>query len=720
MENSLAYNEILYLKRKELNLSKKKMAKFLGVSSFLYGYYEAGYIKPNKKAIENISKALDVDYATFFEDMRSYPVEIIEEEKGIAVWFRKKISKLWAKLVLVGFTLISIGIICVGCYEYNYVTNNSRSFYSEKYLEVVDGIREKGGQTYSLLHEFERPEIHYSIDNKFISITGSTNDYSIRSLNAYVNYKNTNSSVYYIVPNLAENSLVSLDVQYVDYLNLTKYISSFTVNYGKFYIDEYVMLENGENLDKESSLYKEVQSKMSEYVDNIKSDFNLLLKEKLGLSYDFYDEILQDHAKGASVNVEREIRSLALIFSGIGLTGLFLFTIIFSFFFAIKNTKSKNTMSLELASDNLVINNDEDNEIKEEVKVEEKQELVIKEKESKNEESYDYTKPIGRRTPKKDIRFFPFIPETVFEIIGIILVMLGSIRIIYMIYYIFAGDGINYEVYDQISKGLFSTFTIGMFLLYFIDFDIYLDDKRSLRNLFGYLLVFIGLYVSECILVEYLIRMRGLFTIVGEKYIIPNNFGSIAGYFAIMFFLFYNPKFLTTKKRTIIFRSLSIIPILWIFIMTLIFENYKSWGWDLPLWGKYFFNSERPQFSILCVCYLVGLYFIRLFFKHRYGEENAKKFFCGNRFYFIKNIFICLLVALIAIFEYILKDSNTNIKGIGNYYQIAYLIPILFFYHPHHGSRNKGVDYLTLGLYGFFLCFGYIIAGLIVLGLLLR
>ncbi len=711
METTLAYNEILYLKRKELNLSKRKMAKFLGVSTFLYKYYEAGYIKPNKKSIKSISEALNIDYASFFEDIRSYPTQIEEEEKGIAIWFRKIISKLWAKLTLVGFTLVSIGVICLGSYEYNFVLNNSRSFYSEKYLEVVDKIREKGGETYSLLHEFKRPEIHYSIDNKLISITASSEDYSIRSFNAYINYKNENSSVYYIVPNLADDSLISLNVQYIDYLNLTKYISSFTINDGIFIMDEYLMLENGENVDIDSSLYKEVQEKMQEYVNDVKSDFNLLIKEKLELDYDFYDEILIDHAKGANLNLEKEIMSLSLIFSGIGLTGLFLFTIIFSFFFGIKDTKSKNTTSLELVNDDANLNLEENNDKK---SIEKNQNTI------KNNEDFNYSKPLTHRTPKKDIRIFPFIPETVFEIIGIILIMLGSIRIIYMIFYIFAGEGIDQEAFNQVSNGLFSTFTIGMFLLYFIDFDIYLDDKRSLRNLFAYILVFIGLYISECLLIEYLERMRGLFTLFGEKYIIPNNFGTISCYFAIMYFLFYNPKFLINKKRTIIFRSMSIIPILWIFITTLFFENYKAWGWDLSLWEKYFLNSERPQFSILCVFYLVGLYFIRLFFKHRYGEENAKKFFNGNRFYFIKNIFVCILVALIALVEYILKDANTDIKGIGNYYQIAYLIPILLFYHPHHGPRNKGVDYLTLGLYGFFLCFGYIIAGLIVIALLLR
>lgn len=700
MKKTLAYNEILYLKRKELNLSKRKFAKYLNVSSFLYRYYEAGYIKPSKKAIANISKKLNIDYESYFEDIRSYPKPIEEEEKGIAIWFRKLISKVWVKIVLGSFLLGSIGFMSYAFYDYNYVINNSRTFYSSKYLEVVDAIREKGSDTYSLMHEFNRPEIHYSVDNKLISITGSKEDYSIRSFNAYVNYKNDDSSVYYIVPNLAEESIISLNVQYTDYKTLSKYTSSFTLNHGKFFMDDYVFNEDGSDLEKDNPVYSEVQEKMAQYVDNVKDDFNLLLKEKLGLNYDFYDEILIEHYEGAEINLKREIGSLIMIFSGIGLTGLFLFVIIFSFFFGIKDTKSKSTISLELVDDSF---NLETSKLKDE-----------------NVITKGNSRELTYRTPKKDIKFFPFIPETVFEIIGIILIFLGSIRVIYTIVYIFAGQGINQELYNQVSSGLFSFFTMGMFLLYFIDFDIFLDDKRSLRNIFAYVIVFFGLYVSECILIEYLERMRGLFTLFGEKYIIPNNFGTISLYFMIMYFLFYNPKFLTTKKRTIIFRSLSIIPIAIIFVMSLLFENYKAWGWDLTLWQKYFLNSERPQFSILCVLYLVGLYFIRLYFKHRYGETNAKIFFNGNRFYFIKNFFICLLVGFIALIEYLLKDANTDIKGIGNYYQIVYLIPILFFYHPHHGSRTKWVDYLTLGLYGLFLCFGYIFAGLIVLSLLLR
>lgn len=126
-----------------MNLSRRQFAKFLNVSSFLYRYIEAGYIKPSRKAINNISKALNIDYESYFNDIRSYPKQIEEEEKGVAIRFRKLISKLWVKISLGVLLLGSIGVLSYGCYDYGYVINNSRSFYSSEYLEVVDGIREK-------------------------------------------------------------------------------------------------------------------------------------------------------------------------------------------------------------------------------------------------------------------------------------------------------------------------------------------------------------------------------------------------------------------------------------------------------------------------------------------------------------------------------------------------------------------------------------------------
>ncbi len=692
-----SYNELLYQKRMEKGMSKREFARFLGVPTLFYRYYENGYVKPGKKYVERISDKLGIDYSLNFVGAASYPSELPEEMTKFEKWYRRLLSKLWVKIVLVVFLLLSITTIGVSFYKNNEITSHADQYYSEKYLQFVSEVKEKGSMTFSLLHELTRPEIHISDDEKYVSISTSSETFAIRDLNAYIRYKGDDYSIYYIVPNSAKGATEYLMVQYIDYVNLEKYISSFNIVDSKFVFTDSITLENGNPVESSAEIYQTVKEKMLSKIENVNTDLTSLIKEKTGMEYDFYNELLIDHKEGANKNLFAEIMSLAMGIIGIGLTGLFLFAILFSFFFGIKEEKKKlelgriDTMSIE--SENKTRGSPN----------------TVTEKQKEN-----------IAMMKKDIPFFPFLPETVLEIIGICLIALGSVRIFLNLEMLFYSSGVTQEMYNQTSTNLFRLFTVGMFLLYFIDFDIFLDDSRSLRNFFLYGIVFFGLYFIECILIEYLAKTRGLIFILRDYYVVPNNFGTISCYFGIMFFLFYTPKNINTKKKTIIFRLMCLIPIAWIIASSVIFENYKAMGLDFNTWQVYFFDSERPQFSLLCVSYLVGLYLIRLYFKKKYGQEAAKRFFNGNRFYYIKNIFICLIVAAIAVNEYCLRNYTSNIKGIGSYYQIVYLIPMLLFYHPHLGKRCKPLDYFTLILYGLFFSFGYLLAAILILAMVMR
>ncbi len=692
-----SYNELLYQKRMEKGMSKREFAHFLGVPTLFYRYYENGYVKPGKKYVERISDKLGIDYSLNFVGAASYPSELPEEMTKFEKWYRRLLSKLWVKIVFVVFLLLSITTIGVSFYKNNEITSHADQYYSEKYLQFVSEVKEKGSMTFSLLHELTRPEIHISDDEKYVSISTSTETFAIRDLNAYIRYKGEDYSIYYIVPNSAKGATEYLTVQYIDYVNLEKYISSFNIVDSKFVFTDSITLENGNPVESSTEIYQAVKEKMLSKIENVNTDLTSLIKEKTGMEYDFYNELLIDHKEGANKNLFAEIMSLAMGIIGIGLTGLFLFALLFSFFFGIKEEKKK----LELGRIDTMSTESENKTRGSPNTVTEKQKENI-------------------AMMRKDIPFFPFLPETVLEIIGICLIALGSVRIFLNLEMLFYSSGVTQEMYNQTSTNLFRLFTVGMFLLYFIDFDIFLDDSRSLRNFFLYGIVFFGLYFIECILIEYLAKTRGLIFILRDYYVVPNNFGTISCYFGIMFFLFYTPKNINTKKKTIIFRLMCLIPIAWIIVSSVIFENYKALGLEFNTWQVYFFDSERPQFSLLCVSYLVGLYLIRLYFKKKYGQEAAKRFFNGNRFYYIKNIFICLIVAAIAVNEYCLRNYTSNIKGIGSYYQIVYLIPMLLFYHPHLGKRCKPLDYFTLILYGLFFSFGYLLAAILILAMVMR
>ncbi len=665
MEYKMSYNEYLYNKRLELNMSRKDFAKYLHIPHLFYHYYEIGYVKPSKWAVKKISQALNEDFSLYLEGISSYPIELEEPESRFEKWYRHILSKKITKYILLISILLSSLLTFYGFNKYAYTMANASEFYSSQYVEFVHQVRKKGSITFSLLHETARPEIHESSDTKFVSISTSSNDYAIRSLNAYINYKDTKSSTYYIVPNIAEDSLTKLEVQYVDYKSLIKYMSSFTIQDGQFILSEAMTTESNEKIDEVT--YLSVQEKMKAHVNEVYSDFTNMIKNTLGMDYSF-KTLLEDHCAGATNNLFTEISSLGAGYIGICFIAGFLFLYLFSIFFG-KNKYRTN-------------------------------ENVIEIKTPKKE----------YKEPKKDMRFFPFIPETVFEIVGIFLILFGSIRVIINVNMLFYNTGMTQVTYDNASKQLFIYFTVGMFLLYFIDFDIYMGDKRSIRNFFMYFFIFFGLYFIETTLVNYLTKTRGITTFVTQYVNVPNNFGTIACYFGIMFFLFYTPEFINTKKRTIIYRLLSIVPIVWILITTFIHLNAKSIGIKGNIWIDYFFTTERPQFSFLCITYLVGLYFIRLFIKHKYGEEQSKKIFTGNKYFFIKNILVCIIICLIALEEYLNRNISTNVRGLGQYYQIIYLVPFLLFYHPHLGKRSKIVDYFTMSLYTLFISIGYIVA----------
>ena len=100
---------------------------------------------------------------------------------------------------------------------------------------------------------------------------------------------------------------------------------------------------------------------------------------------------------------------------------------------------------------------------------------------------------------------------------------------------------------------------------------------------------------------------------------------------------------------------------------------------------------------------------MRLFFTIRFGENRARTFFNGNKFLWIKNIMVCTIIVIIGLVELSLKNNPTAHKlGLGLYWNILFLIPLLLFYHPHKGPRNIILDWTTLLLYILAISFSYV------------
>ena len=665
-----SYNTYLYNKRNELGLKRRKFARMLKVPLFKYRLIENGYTKPSKKIVNKINNALDVDYSIYLTGESSYPTELPEKEKSaLSAFLYGILANKVVRIILISLSVIFLSLFVTFRILSAYNDNHQEKFYSGDVVDLKELVVEKGSVNFSITGDTRFPQLSKKITDseahteKLTMISSSYSD---------INFKLRFSTYYWcddyrivLIFNTMTDESILYDTQVFIYsssktfnntLKINKYDGSITYSY---------------NYDD----YSDAMGYLDSFINSndLYEDYNEVIKEYSEYDFDFENEILPSYSKSDSTYSNIIFTQGLIYLLSMVLGALSIFMTAYAFIYGSKGRKAQTFEHSDSFIDNKLY------------------------------------KPL-----KSDIRFTPFLPETVYEIIGIIIVAIGSFRII-----MYASS------FNQYSSGsisiagneLLTLRMLGMFLLYFVDFDLFMDDKRVLRNIVLYPLLFLVIYYVEAAIMTYLANSNSLILNQFTTFLMPNPFGSVTCYFLIMVLLFFTPKSIKKKGWLIAYRLLSIIPIAYIFISFFLFNSEFFFNWKIDnYWVRYFFDSERLPFSILAVSYLVGLYLLRLYFKHKYGEENARRYFNGNKFLLIKNIFISIVVIIVWIVDLSLSGNSELTKiGIGCNGLLIILVPLLMLYHPHKGPRNLAVDYTTLALYVFSISYAYVIAALIVL-----
>ena len=659
-DEDISYNYFLYKKRLEHNLSIRKFAKLLKISKFRYKLIENGYIKPSKKDIKKINDYFNIDFNYYLESIRSYPTEL-DNKKYLKItnFLYHIFNYKKTRITLLVITLLSLISFIVSFAIVNHYDSSRIRAYEPKVKEFNDALIEKGDVSFSLF-DFTYPEISKNIDmegeNERSVIISSKYNSSLLAIDFetiiwYGNYR------FILSYEEITNGIIHWDVDQLEYDRFVSYGYEVTELNGTFYVPE-----------ASNTGSKVLLELLNGYEFDIYEDFDTLIKEKLDLNYTF-TEITSSISETKKIISTWEI-PLLLITAFSLITFLFFF---FVFCYASIYRKNKDERIIFNHSDEL---------------------FGIR---------YE-NKPV-----KKDMRFFPFIPETLIRILGIILVIIGSGRLI-----IYAQIAYSYsDANIAQANSYYSIQLIGMFIIFFLNFDIYMDDTRLFRNLLLYPMAFFMIYLVEAGLMNSIMAEKSILSLSLARVTLPNPFSSATCYFLLMFFLFFTPNYIKSKKKLIIFRSLAIIPILFIIVSFILGNldtlfNYKYDGY----WFKYFFRGDRFSISLLAISYLVSLFFLRLFYKKKYGEKNAFKLFMGNKYLFIKNILACGLVTIIWIFELIFaKNDLMNKLGIGLNTHLIILVPILLLYHPHKNARNTKVDVTLITIYIALLTIIYLATG---------
>ena len=671
----ISYNIFLFNERKKLNMSRRDFAKMLHISWLKYCAIENGYVKPNKKNILSINEALGIDFTPYTLANSSYATILPEKEKRpIVKKFYDFLGSTKFRIAMAILFALSIASVVTAIIFTDKYETNSRDFHEEKVTELYDAVIANGTATFDLLNAFVRKEVYEESLNKLITIKAHLHDSDISDMEFKIDTWTDEyrlSLVFISTRAFLTNIVLPVTRLYKTPTIIAKYVDYRTNDYFEIRVEEYSK-DSFEIVKYKSSLIStDMEFVEEEFIyacevishemQTYNQDFEDLIDNLLYMKVDLYEDIMM-----AMIRTNKTIKILeniteVMYLSGVIMTLLTLFGFIYSTLFRTKNG--------------------------------------ICEFEFSNDTSF-YHKETNK-VMKKDISFTPFLPETLLELIGIAIVFVASFRM--LIYFGFALGvyQVTFEQVKEVNNVFMPIFYVGMFLLYFIDFDKFMGDKRTIRNIFMYFLLFIGLYVIEIYLLSF-IRMKEsvVFSMV-EMFTFPNMFGTISMYFLIMFLLFFTPKFINNKRRLVIFRLLSLIPTLLIFAMYFIFKSANYfWGWNLSVDVLYIFDSERIAFSFLCVFYLYGLFFLRLYFKKKYGDKEAQRFFNGNRYIFIKNILMCVIIGVVAIVEFLLRYNKTaNQLGLGQSYYIYILIPLVLFYHPHKGDRKTVLDWIITALY---------------------
>ncbi len=660
-EENISYNYFLYRKRIELKLSIKKFAKLLNIRPLHYRLIEFGYIKPNKNDIIRISEYFNIDYNYYLEDIRNYPTEL-ENKKYMKLtnFLYHLFNKRKVRITFLIIAIISLIALTSSLIAGNKIGSTSLITQEENIKELNKGLKEKGDWNFSLF-DFKYPQISevYTYDNyeKAVIIkdinSDTTTDLKFQEIIWTDDYR-------YVIKysSYEEDNIYNWMVYEYDYTTGKETLDIITET-----ADEFNISKNYNNHDFVRDYFSH---------NNIKDDFTNLMHNKLEINTTF-EEIINSMYTTKQKNIRYEI------VLGITMFVSLVFSCLFSFLFGYAMIYKK-----------------------------ERDEKITF---SHSDELLDL-KPLNKKV-KKDIKIMPFIPETVLKIIGILLVVLGTLRAVFYTFNIgnYSQSNIDY------ANTFYSIQLLGMFIIFFINFDVYMDDNRLFRNLLLYPMVFFLIYVLEASIVESLTKNTSVLSLSLTRVMIPNPFFSATCYFLIMFFLFFTPNYIKTKKRLIVFRSLAIIPILLIFISFFLSNAEVMFNFSYNnYWIKYLFRGDRFPLSILGVTYLVSLFFLRLYYKKKYGEENAFKYFMGNRYIFIKNAIGAGLIIIIWIFEIIFEGNTTlNKMGIGLNTFLIVLAPLVLLYHPHKNARNTKVDITLITIYGISLVLMYAAAGIVAL-----
>lgn len=639
----ISYNRYLRKLRTDQGLSLKEAAKASNIKRRSLFLYEQGYRMPSYKDMEKLSRFYKSDLAEYFfyEDI-SFPDPFDEPDPEKPKQFRKNRERMPGFLLVFGLIIIAMGALTASI-----PADMINTLYGPNYRKLHEHIAIDGTFTTDLHESSEKKEIYRRDENGGFTVLTADLSYSFYQTEFFNTQRDFED---YRFINFSIGNRYSKDLIYVTGMNRD---GQYLQGEGTLGDDgsaeiNYVTLNGKQALE----LLPDLNRAANIAVSRITS----VVREAIDDDQITLNTVLADREMGASTEKTLSKLVLRLVYIGIIFSGFML-----SFFLA---GKMKNIILGDIY--------------------------------------FVALKPRLREELGSDMHFGPFITDYNMIIISFLFILLGAVQLFsgtLASMSLFRHLGLNSEQIAEIGS---ECFYIGIFLMSYIQMDIFTSDKQIVRSMCFCLSTFLTIYAVEIITYRVFTK-SGSSVVAAVMQSIPGNiFGVLALEYLCSLILFYTPEFAKKScKNTYIWRSLSLIPLL-LTVMVYHFGNGRS---------QLITESIRPYFQYFCpsmflpfifaqyLC-MYAVYSLRVFFARKYGVRRAKFYVDGNKFQMLRNLLVVCIVIMISVIEYLLRNNQYAIMlGLGSNASIIVTVPFLLLYHRHMGKRSAKFERFTRVVY---------------------
>ena len=632
------FNQQLFALRLSKGLSRKEASRQAGVSRPALFLYEKGYLRPRGKNLEKLESFYDAKIDFLGE--KEYPSEIEDAEKKPAFARKKRI------LIFGILTAVMAVTLGVGAGLFSNSTKNDASFYGPTYTALYQAAREHGKVGTEIA---TNASYHY-----LASHTGRHGSIIFYDSSSFLHFNECLYDANIVFLEQPEIGSCRIEYRFGGDLGSDShrcYFNFGSVTYGN--VISFEVLYYGEPVTEFENYQVHVKGEGNFSDETLLSIFNYditsvtycydeILQKYCGEGKTFLKDFLPDREKGRSVALFTQTFGLALLV--VGLLGLFV-GIAFLSYSALARFRPKEAVEAE--------------------------------------------DPQGKELPK-DIHAPLILPDFALHILTRVL-FVASILLLAVSFLGKVGVGLPPLFYEPWFLSFLQTsFRVAPFLWLWLVCRNSNAGKTLSRAAMSFL-IFLFLAGAETALIALTSIWGYDFSELIYDYVPGSVFQVVALLFLIHFFLSFTPAFLQNKGRgmVVLWRCLSLLP-LSLLVVSAIISNARVLFLDVAknIYLSFWFPSSVLAASIISVLLLYGQFFMRLYFKKRYGGR-VSYYLNGNYFALWSNLLTVLVFLLTYVLIVSLKGNEyAYYLGLINGEWILTLIPFFLLFKSAPNAIN--------------------------------